>query len=512
MVKKSLFFLLINGMLVTACSAPSGTSTNPPNPTNLPNSSAKWQALDYAPAPADNPLKGLMPFYNAYGSADTPIANDFPHSMEYFYVPLRDLMNGPDIFTFDTGLEPQLDSISGRGHQAVLRVYMDYPGRYTGIPQFLLDGGLKVRHYTYFGNLPNASVCPDYDDPKLLNALESFIAALGKRYDGDPRIGFIEVGLIGFWGEWHTWPQDGFTREDSVLKAQPDPKEENWMPSDANQMRILKDYDAAFNTTRLLVRYPMGMPTKGADAAPGYRVPYQSVALNIGYHDDSYAYETLFGKDWYFMGKMEWRGAADKWKTEPIGGELRPEIQLSVWSNPIPKQAEDFSMAVDATHVSWLIAHSIFTSRSMTSTAAPYQQALAGARRMGYEFYISAVELPDVGGSEPLRVSIRLENRGVAPFYYDWPVELGVVDTSGQSVATWKTDWKITGLLPTAAGITPYTELSFTQSAPGLAKGEYKLVMHVVNPLKNGKELKFANATQDQDLAGWLTLGEFAVR
>ena len=87
-----------------------------------------------------------------------------------------------------------------------------------------------------------------------------------------------------------------------------------------------------------------------------------------------------------------------------------------------------------------------------------------------------------------------------------------MVDASGQLIAAWKTDWKITGLLPTAAGVTPYTELSFTQSAPGLAKGGYKLVMHVVNPLKNGKALKFANATQDQDLAGWLTLGEFAVR
>lgn len=169
-------------------------------------------------------------------------------------------------------------------------------------------------------------------------------------------------------------------------------------------------------------------------------------------------------------------------------------------------------MAVDATHASWLVAHSIFTSRSMTSTAAPYQQAVAGARRMGYEFYVPAVKLQDVNANGPLSVSIRLENRGVAPFYYDWPVELGVVDASGQMVASWKTDWKITGILPAAAGASPYTELSDTRPASGLAKGEYKLVLHVVNPLKDGKALKFANATQDQDLAGWLTLGTFAVR
>src|SRR5579862_9564072 len=69
-----------------------------------------WSAMDYPPAPADNPLKGFMPFYDAYGSANAPIANDFPHSMEYFYVPLRDLMNGPNSFTFNSGMEPQLIS------------------------------------------------------------------------------------------------------------------------------------------------------------------------------------------------------------------------------------------------------------------------------------------------------------------------------------------------------------------------------------------------------------------
>src|SRR5260221_14430229 len=62
----------------------------------------QWLSLDYAPAPADNPLKGFMPFYDAYGSADTPIANDFPHIMEYFYLALRDLMNCPNRFPIET--------------------------------------------------------------------------------------------------------------------------------------------------------------------------------------------------------------------------------------------------------------------------------------------------------------------------------------------------------------------------------------------------------------------------
>jgi hypothetical protein len=504
-MKRLVSLSLIVCLLLMAISAPLPLVTAQTQP--------HWIALDYAPAPADNPLKGFIPFYDAYGSADTPIVNDFPHSMEYFYVPLRNLMNDPDSFTFETGMEPQLQSIISRGHQAVMRVYLDYPTRPTGIPQFLLDEGLKVHHYTHFGNSLQRtdSVSPDYDDPNLVKALETFIAAFGEKYDGDPRIGFIEIGLVGFWGEWHTWPQDGNTQETAVLKSLPNPKEENWMPSDATQERIIKAYDDAFNKTRILMRYPM-LPPNGQQSGPGRLEKYGSLKYNIGYHDDSFAYTTLFGEDWYFMGKMEWSGAIDKWKTEPIGGELRPEIQLSVWSNPpIRHDVENFTATVDGTHVSWLIAHAIFTVKSVTSDTAVYKQALAGARHMGYEFYVSAVRLPDITTNSPLEVSLRVQNTGVAPFYYDWPVELGVLDSSGKLITTYQSDWKITSILP-AEGNTPYVEWTYSNPSPHLTPSAYTLALHVVNPLSNGKTLKFADTTQDANLPGWLTLGSFTVR
>jgi hypothetical protein len=355
-------------------------------------------------------------------------------------------------------------------------------------------------------------VSPDYDDPNLVSALENFIKAFGKRYDGDPRIAFIEIGLIGFWGEWHTWPMDGFTQETSLLKAAPDPKEENWMPSDATQLRILKDYDAAFNTTRLLMRYPMIKPGS-QDAAPGLRIPYLSTALNIGYHDDSFAYETLFGKDWYFMGKMEWRGALDKWVVEPIGGELRPEIQLGIWLDSPRADTEDFSSTVDGTHASWLVAHSIFISSTMQPGSDIYARALAGAQRLGYEFYVSSVKLPDISVSDPFQVDLHLQNTGVAPFYYNWRVQLGVLDKTNQLISTWDTPWRLDQVEPPAHDRSkPYTIWSFSQTNHGLQPGSFTLVMHVVNPLTNGKALRFANSTQDQNLNGWLTLGSFSVK
>jgi hypothetical protein len=42
---------------------------------------------------------------------------------------------------------------------------------------------------------------PDYGGEPLLSALVNFVAALGRKYDGDKRIAFIHLGLLGFWYE-----------------------------------------------------------------------------------------------------------------------------------------------------------------------------------------------------------------------------------------------------------------------------------------------------------------------
>jgi hypothetical protein len=305
---------------------------------------------------------------------------------------------------------------------------------------------------------------------------------------------------------------DGYTQATGLYQALPDPNEANWMPSQENQARILTAFDDAFNQTRLLLRYPM-LPERGRAAGPGRSVEYGSLSMNFGYHDDSFAYNTLFGEDWYFMGKMEWAGGLDRWQTEPIGGELRPEIQISVWNDPPTRNdIEDFSVAVDATHVTWLIAHDLFTLRSITAETPTYQAALAGARRMGYEFYVSAVTLPDTTPSAPLEVSLRVQNTGVAPFYYDWETELGVLDSSGNLVAQYDPNWHLTDLLPAGTGETPYTEWHYHNDAHGLEQGNYTLILRVINPLSGGISLRFANMTQDADLDGWLTLGTFALQ
>jgi hypothetical protein len=422
----------------------------------------QWTSLAYAPAPADNPLKGFLPYAGSYQT--------FPYSMEWFYLPLRDVMTGPRQFDW-TALERQLNAIAGRGHQAVFRFYLDYPGKPTGIPQYLLDQGLLTRPYPEFGN-NGVSVAPDYSDPRLVSALENFITAFGRRYDGDPRIGFITLGLIGFWGEWHTWPYDGWT------------KPENWMPGTEILTGILNGYESAFDRTRLLARYP----------SP------QNKTLNIGYHDDSFAFETLPPTSWHFVQRLINEGVTEKWRQEPIGGELRPEIQRCLWDEPVScTQYEDFAESVTQTHGSWLINHAAFADGGFTGDA--YFRALAATRSLGYELTVTEAALSRD------RVSVRVANRGVAPFYYDWPAELAVVDGQGRIVRRWRTTWSMAGIQP---GSDPATR-SARINTHGLRAGRYDVVLRVPNPLPNGTPLRFANAGQDNH-SGWLTLGPLTTR
>jgi hypothetical protein len=441
--------------LGTALPASAGRSADPPRPV--------------APGaePASNPLKGLIPFAGDYPG--------FPHSMEWSYFPLNAVMTGPQTFDWAV-VDDALNEIANRGHQTAMRFYLDYPGRESGIPQFLLDGGLVTYPYTEFDN--ETSVIPDYDDANLLAALDRFIAALGERYDGDPRLGFLQVGLIGFWGEWHTWPYDGW----GDLP--------NRMPTEENQARILDDFLEAFDETELEIRY--------ATTA--------NAGLDVGYHDDSFALSTKpsdFG--WYFMDQVIAAGATEKWKTNSIGGELRPELQSCIFSAqgcPVIEEGgdNDFPGSVSVTHASWLINHYAFQTGY---TGADRARALAGAASLGYSFRVNTASFPLLHrAKDTFRVAVSVENRGVAPFYYDWPITVALADHKGRVVRSWETAWTLDTI---ASG----AKVTFTGSVAtkGVKPGVYTVLVQGTNPLTTGQPVRFANRAQDKKVDGWLSLG-----
>ena len=427
--------------------------------------------LEYAPGAIANPLKGLVPY-----ASDTNV--HFPHSMEFNYLGFADLVK--DYETFDwRPLETLLNETARRGHQTIFRIYLEYPAKKNIIPKFLINDGLKVHKYlnTNTQPFPPAEIeTPDYEDSNLRRVLKNFIAALGKKYDGDVRIGFITAGLLGTWGEWHTYPKSELFASKSV------------------QVEVMEAYSAAFKVTPVLMRYPAGDDTWGK-ASNAHR-PF-------GYHDDSFAWATLdTGQkedNWFYLPALKQAGSAalEKWKTQPIGGEIRPEAWGKVFdAQPGNKSIQDFRKCVDQTHASWLLDSGMFEKQPPNDRK---QRAEAEVRHMGYEFHVPAISVAN--DKDTLKIGLELQNRGVAPFYYDWKAEYGLI-AAGKVVKTFKSSGKLIGLLPSDMAREWQDEFDLSD----VPVGAYTLAMRVPNPLPTGLPLRFANATQDRDIVGWLSL------
>lgn len=452
------------------------------SPTPIALAAEGWHPAAPGPAPVSNPLKGLMPFapedVTAAPAPSTPgqvpdlAPGAPPYSMEWVSFPLDRIVVGQGQYDWNP-LEAALDAVAARGHQVVLRFYVDFPGRPPATPRYLVDGGLvAMRSYSVHDN-HGASLSPDYDDPDMMSMLTAFIAALGTRYDADPRIGFITQGLVGFWGESHTWPFDGQVNDGA------NPGRQDWMPTRTNQDALIAAWDEAFGTTPTQVRYP----------SPA------SVVHAVGYHDDSFGYATLPGQDWHFWSLMTAQGATSAWMSQPMGGEIYPPIQGCVFSGPQACRgngtpAQDIDEAVALTHVTWLIDDAAFTQGL---TGAARDRALEVSARMGY---VLTVDRWRIQGST---MTIQVANQGVAPFSYDWRAEVVALDAAGHELGTAELSGDLRRALP--GGST-----TLTGNVP-VGRGATTYLLRVVNPLDGGIPLRFANAGQDTARDGYLTLG-----
>ncbi len=429
--------------------------------------------------PEANPLKGLIPFATS---------TSFPHSMEWFYIAVNEVEVSEGVYDW-TALESRLEPIAERGHQAVLRFYYDYPGESSGVPQYLIDDyGLEMKPYDEPDDLGGAGLCPDYSNKHFRKSMQDFIAAFGEKYDGDPRIGFITEGLLGFWGEWHNWPFDEDTSD-----GKPD-----WNIPAEVYTEVYSAFDDAFDTTQLVVREPKD----GVDNA----------SFATGYHDDSFAYSTLSaangGQDWSFMQRLINHGVQNSWQIGCIGGEVYPPLQGEIFkdnpSAPDWAPIQDWNKCVSESHASWLMCDQIKGYQGSTK-----EHAINASKGLGYDLQVTkAFYSETIGKDTGLPVKVEIKNNGVAPFYYDhttWPVMVGV-KKGDDLIKKWETDWDIPAVKADGKAVVFET----TIDKHGLGDGTYNLCIKVKNPLEGGSLFHFAN--KNELSGGWLDLGTFTVK
>jgi hypothetical protein len=339
------------------------------------------------PAYTQNPLTGFVPWGPVQGILP------FAASLEFLSIGLDRVTLAEDRFDF-TQLETLLAISTINNRQAILRFYIDSPATTSAIPDYLKqDPTFKKASYTVHGNCENCSLIPDYGDPKLERLLINFVIALGRTYNGDVRIAALQIGLIGFWGEWHIWPL---------------PISRETFPSPQFQARLLNLAVNMFNKTLLQVGInAVFLPV----ATQNIGNVGQLLKTRLGLVDDSLL-STVYDD---FIGKgLAAIGAENSWQSMIRGGEFFPPLQSCLYGQNTRKQCEGINNneAIIGVMKRWRVSYSLNQYVfGYSASGLELQHATQIAKALGYRFHIVRILYENT----TLKVLVR--NSGTAKSY-----------------------------------------------------------------------------------------------
>jgi hypothetical protein len=266
-------------------------------------------------------------------------------------------------------------------------------------PKWITDIGGKelIADYEGHGPLP----IPDMDDAIVLDRHLEFIKRLGERYDGHPDIDHVDLGSIGWWGEWHLSGSKKYK-----------------LPTLENRKKVVDAYLTAFKKTPLVMLIGGGDCLKYAcDHGAGWRA-------------DCLGDMGGFSKNWCHMRNaypMEVRQVPNTWKTAPVAWETCWDMRKWVSDGWSLRFIFNYALACHA---------SVINNKS-----APLPQAEnvrpeleRFLRRLGYRLVLKELKHPAqvaAGGNLPL--AMKWQNVGSAPCYKPYRVAYRLSNENGDS-------------------------------------------------------------------------------
>jgi hypothetical protein len=266
-------------------------------------------------------------------------------------------------------------------------------------PKWLPDIGGKVVT-TRYGTGPELEV-PVLDDPQVLAAHLDFIDRLGVRYDGHPDIDHIDLGTVGWWGEWHM----------SQSSNAP-------MPTLETQKKIVDAYLAAFKKTPLVM------------LIGGDEMLKHAVQNGAGWRADCLGDMGGFSKNWCHM-RMAYpkmlpaADAVDAWKTTPVAWETCWDMRKWVDEGWPLRFILNYALALHG---------SVINNKS---APLPEGQNIRPEverflRRLGYRLVLK--ELSHPSKSQPgakIQLAMKWQNVGSAPCYKPYRVAYRLSNDQG---------------------------------------------------------------------------------
>lgn len=443
----------------------------------------------------DNPHRGFMLWGSSY-AADGGVDNFHGARIYHVYLPWRMIETADQVFDWQAVETHYLQPILADDPLAtfVLRPVADYPdsagsqidAHYSGgenerdYPKFLEQAPLSIPFATRTqcdGDGPVRSL--DYNHPVARQQMQQFVHALAERFDGDPRITAIQVGLLGFWGEWHT---SGC---------------EDLQPNAQTRTLIRDAYTAAFVKTPLQTRY-----ARQSDVGTAV----------FGFHEDYFPSFTakcnLFSTQMPSCSDTGWwnleyaftheaPAARQNWMVNPVSGESPNTNQKNTWTN----RTADVRKLLRDYHFSFLGPAGKHESQG---NAAKMQQI---KRDLGYRLGYTKVTWPDVlTRGQPAALQVTINNSGSAPLYHGYHVELHWIAANGTTQAKAMVDGVDLHQVMPGATITHNATVSVPTT---LAPGSYRLRLAMADDAPGRRHIAPQNDGQDAERR--LPLGQVTV-
>ncbi len=407
------------------------------------------QMINFFPERSDevllNPYMGLSAYAQDFNAAQ-------PVSLVHVNMYWRELEPEKGVYTFEQ-LEQDAHFTEWKsiGAKFVIRLILDTPRpeERLDIPDWLYeeidqDGSwYDIRYGKGFS--------PNYNNPVLIENHQKLIQAIAAHYNDDPAIAFIQLGSIGHWGEWHTFDGD----EGRIP-----------FPMQAITDQYAEHYIAAFTNKPLLMRRPHQIA-----------LDHQMGLFNDSFGDYKSTVEEFM--DWVNNGYTSWLTKEDMpampdfWMYAPSGGEFSPVNREHAYYND--DEIEATLDMIRMTHMSWIGPY----APTDYPLNGPHQANInAIMKTLGYRLSVAAVRHEEnLQAGETLHVKIGWRNDGVAPFYFDWPVELHITNSDNRIVLTELLETDIRDWLP-GEHIERY---SITLPA-GLTPGEHTISIAILDP------------------------------
>lgn len=282
-----------------------------------------------------------------------------------------------------------------------------------------------------------AGFAPNYYSEKLIQCHEEIIAKIAEYWDNNQITGHVMVGSLGHWGEFHVWPEgSGIWTDVDTLERYIQPYVDYFKNV---KVGIRKPYPIAAENNFGLFNDIFGVDTWGSSGTPTFYDWFMEGNTDFGSATDYQGYTmtgvAMNGKPAQALWpQVQASKMPEFWKYNWSGGEFADGQIRAHMTNETSTSGTKGTMGVldemRYCHVSWMGPCSPADYRSNEIDAVMHNSnVLAAQKLMGYNFALEKIsKFSTMSAGEENSVSMIWNNQGVAPFYYEWPLELSLID------------------------------------------------------------------------------------